>query len=281
MKKNMRVLCVMAVIVMMAWRSMAGAQEAKNEKNNVLARVGDVEIKEQNVDDIINSLDPQQRMYYENEQGRKAILDELINLEVFARWAKDNNLEKDPVFMERLENIKRELLRQTAVEKMLSKAAVTEKEAKDYYAVHLTEFNIPAQMRASHILVASEEEAKKIREEIETKKLSFEEAVEKYSTCPSKQQKGDLGYFQGDQVVPEFSKATEALKKGEISAPVQSQFGWHIIRLEDKKPASLKSFEDVKGQIEANILKDKRSKIYLEETERLRKEYKVEIIEKK
>jgi len=282
MRKNVKLLIAMAIIATVVLSGVAGAKEVeKSEVDKVLAQVGDVEIKGQDVEDVIKSLDPQQRMYYENEQGRKAILEELVNLEVFVRWAQENDVEKDPIFIERLENIKREILRQVALEKMFGNVSVSEKEARDYYTAHVTDFMIPSQIRASHILVDNEEEAKRIREEIKTEKITFEDAAQKYSSCPSKEQKGDLGYFQSDQVVPEFSQAAGALKKGEISAPVKTQYGWHIIRLEDKKPGSLQPFEEVKGQIETNLLREKRAQIYTDETERLRKQYGVKVFENK
>lgn len=91
------------------------------------------------------------------------------------------------------------------------------------------------QVKASHILVKTEAEAKKIREEIESKIISFEDAAKKYSTCPSGKGGGDLGYFGKGQMAKPFEDAAFALPKGEVSQPVKTQFGYHLIKVTDKK----------------------------------------------
>lgn len=90
------------------------------------------------------------------------------------------------------------------------------------------------QVRASHILVHSEEDAQKLREEILAGK-DFAEAAQEYSKCPSGAQGGDLGYFSRGMMVPEFDKAAFELEVGELSEPVQTQFGWHLLIVTDKK----------------------------------------------
>jgi len=154
-----------------------------------------------------------QRMYYENEQGRKAILEELVNLEVFVRWAQENDVEKDPIFIERLENIKREILRQVALEKMFGNVSVSEKEARDYYTAHVTDFMIPSQIRASHILVENEEEAKRIREEIKQKKLPSKMLPRNIRPAPLKSRKGILGIFRATKSFQNSARLPELLKK--------------------------------------------------------------------
>lgn len=87
---------------------------------------------------------------------------------------------------------------------------------------------------ASHILVKTEEEAKRIKEKLNQGE-KFEDLAKQYSLCPSKKKGGNLGWFFNGQMVKEFEKATFDLKKGEISKPIKTQFGWHIIKLNDKK----------------------------------------------
>ena len=91
-----------------------------------------------------------------------------------------------------------------------------------------------AQIRASHILVKTEEEAKQILEILEQGKKSFEQIALERSSCPSKKKGGDLGFFGRQQMVREFENAAFKLKKGEVSQPVKTQFGWHIIKMTDK-----------------------------------------------
>ena len=87
---------------------------------------------------------------------------------------------------------------------------------------------------ASHILVKTQEEAKHIKEKLNQGK-SFEDLAKQYSLCPSKKKGGLLGWFSHGQMVKEFEKVTFKLKKGQISEPVKTQFGWHIIKLNDRK----------------------------------------------
>ncbi len=89
-------------------------------------------------------------------------------------------------------------------------------------------------VRASHLLVETEEEAKKLKQEIEQGK-SFAEAAKEVSLCPSGQEGGDLGYFGKGMMVKEFEDAAFSMNVGEISAPIKTQFGWHLIQLTDKK----------------------------------------------
>ena len=90
------------------------------------------------------------------------------------------------------------------------------------------------QVRASHILVPTKQQAIAVREEILAGR-SFEEAAEAYSQCPSGKSGGDLGYFQKGQMVPEFEQAAFTSPVGEVSEPVQTQFGWHLILVTDRK----------------------------------------------
>lgn len=93
----------------------------------------------------------------------------------------------------------------------------------------------PTQVRASHILVQSEEQAKAIKNKIKNGETSFEAAAIKYSKCPSGKRGGDLGYFGRKQMVKEFEDAAFVAEKNEITNPVKTQFGWHLIKVTDKK----------------------------------------------
>lgn len=91
------------------------------------------------------------------------------------------------------------------------------------------------EVRASHVLVKTRKEALQIKKEIESGNITFEEAAEKYSLCPSGQKGGDLGYFNRKQMVQQFADTAFDLKVGEISDPVGTQFGWHIIKTTAKR----------------------------------------------
>lgn len=141
------------------------------------------------------------------------------------------------------------------------KATVTEADARAFYDKNLDKFTRNESVKASHILIgvdakASAEEKKKAREKAEALRKEIAEGADfatlakGNSTCPSSQRGGDLGFFSAGQMVPEFEKAAFALKPGEVSDVVETQFGYHIIKVTEKKPAEITPFKDVKGKIE-------------------------------
>jgi peptidyl-prolyl cis-trans isomerase C len=170
-----------------------------------------------------------------------------------------------------------------------SKAAVSEAEIRAFYDKNPEKFKRDETVKASHILIgadstASADDRKKAREKAEKlrKELAggadFAALAKGNSTCPSSQQGGDLGFFGKGQMVPPFEKAAFALKPGEISDVVETQFGYHIIKLTERKPAETIGFNDVKARIEEFLKGQKANEAiqkYLEET---RKTAKIEIL---
>jgi peptidyl-prolyl cis-trans isomerase C len=144
---------------------------------------------------------------------------------------------------------------------IVPKVAVTEGDSKNFYDQNPDKFNRPASVRASHILLgvdakASAEDKKKAREKAEKLRkdlaggADFAALAKENSTCPSSQQGGDLGFFGKGQMVPAFEQAAFALKPGEVSDVVETQFGYHIIKLMEKKDAESVAFKDVRPRIE-------------------------------
>ena len=174
--------------------------------------------------------------------------------------------------------MKENLLKQFAMHNLLKDVTVTEDESLDFYNENKHMFIEPETVKASHILVNSEKQAKEITEEI-SNGLSFEEAASKYSSCPSNANGGNLGYFSKGKMVPEFEAVAFDMEIGEISEPVKTQFGYHIIKLVDKKEESTKTFDDVKDQLNKQLTAVKQQKVYADKTSELRKEFKVIINE--
>ena len=158
----------------------------------------------------------------------------------------------------------------------MREATVEENELEEYYNANKNTFTEGESVRAKHILVATEDEALNVKKEIE-EGLSFEEAAQKYSTCPSNVSGGDLGFFHAGQMVPEFEKAAFEAEIGAVTEPVQTQFGFHLVKVEEKKPAVVKSFEEVKEIIRKNILTDRQRYKVASKADELRKTYNVTI----
>ena len=230
-------------------------------ENKILANVGGNAIYQSEVDDVV-------RMYasrgqnYDNPQGREAILQQLIDKKLLVLDAKKNLMEHNAEFKAELEKMKNEMLANFNIQKSLEKAEVKDDEVKAYYDENKAQFVRGESVAASHILVDSEEKASEIKAKIEAGEVSFEDAARENSSCPSSQNGGALGEFTHGQMVPEFDEAAFAMEVGEISGPVKTQFGFHIIKVTAKNPESEMSYDEVKGQIKNFLLGEKRQKAY-------------------
>lgn len=245
--------------------------------NKVLATVEGKEITERDLELALQSLG-QQAMQFNNPEGKKRLLDEMINRELFCLHGKEVGLDKEEGFLNELESIKMNLLNQYAIRRALENIQVSEEEVKNFYESNKESFKAPASIKASHILIEDEAKAKEIIEEIKSG-LAFEDAAKKYSSCPSKENGGDLGFFSRGKMVPEFENAAFELEVDEISSPVQSQFGYHIIKATDKKPESVQEFDEVKGQITQQVMADKQREEYMNKINDFKKSYEVKISE--
>ncbi len=203
---------------------------------------------------------------------QKKIIDQAIERRLLTQKAIKDGIEKDPIYKKTLESIKRDLALEIWMKKQYADISVTEKEVKDYYKKNADKFKRPELVKARHILVKSEKEAKEIIKELEKagkgKKLEekFIELAKKKSIGPSGRNGGELGWFDRKQMVKEFSDAAFSLKKGEFTKkPVKTQFGYHIIYVEDKKPAGKIPFDKVENSIIAQLklqkFKDKIQKL--------------------
>lgn len=245
-------------------------------ENKILATVNGREITEMDLRHTIARFPKERQGYFSSENGRKQLLEQIISFELIHNFAKDSGFDADEAYTAQLGSVKKEILTQYAINKVLSEVRVSDDEIKDYYKDNQPMFLSEESVSAKHILVDTEEEASNIVKEIENG-LSFEEAASKYSKCPSKANGGDLGVFTKGKMVPEFEKAAFELGVGVVSAPVQTQFGYHIIKVEEKNEASVKTFEEVEGTIRNNILQEKQNEKYMKMTEELKDKYAVVI----
>lgn len=244
--------------------------------SKVLAKVDTMVITEADVDSTIAALG-QRGEAYNNPQGRKAVLEQLINKNLMLCEAKKNLYEYDPKFKAELAKIKDEMLANFAIEKAISSIKVTEEEAKKFYDEHKSELVGGETVDASHILVDTEEKATEILASINDGKITFEDAAKEHSTCPSKEKGGNLGEFGKGQMVPEFDNAVFAMQVGEIKGPVQTQFGYHLIKLNKKNEAKEIPFEDIKPQIMQKVLSDKQQAAYASKLNQLKILFPVDI----
>ncbi|WMJ78679.1 MULTISPECIES: peptidylprolyl isomerase [unclassified Sedimentibacter] len=244
--------------------------------NKILAKVDGREIRESDLNNLMKNLG-QNAAYFQGEEGRKKLVDELVMHELMYSDAVEKDLDKDEEFIEVMENMKKSMLQQYSLRKMFNEISVSEEDIKNYYDSHKEKFVTDEMVQASHILVDSEEKANEILEDI-TDGLSFEDAAAQYSSCPSKQAGGSLGKFGKGQMVPEFEKAVFSMQVGEISEPVKTQFGYHIIKLTDHTTKRSSSLEEVHQEVKDACFMEKQEQLYADRKAELSNKYSVEVI---
>ena len=251
------------------------AHAADSEK--VLARVGSEDITEAEILEFIQPFGQQAVMLYGTEQGRKMILDDVIAMRLYALDGVDSKLDQTPEFQSQLLNAKRAMLAQAAMQKAVAGLTVSEEEAKKFYDSNPAMFKQPERIRARHILVSGDEELAKVQGELKAGK-SFDVVAKEFSRDPgSAANGGDLGEFPRGMMVPEFEKAAFALKNpGDVSEPVKTQFGWHIIKLEERIPESTIPFEQVKDRLTQELKDQKTQQVLQDRAKELESKYKVE-----
>lgn len=244
-------------------------------EDKALAAVGGKSITERDVTVALMQMG-QRGQNYDNPQGRAMILEQLINRRLFLMDATRNLYEREPAFKEQLQRVKEDLLTSYAVQKALEKVRVTEEEAKTYYENNRDKFVAGTTFNASHILVDSEEKANELLGQLRAGEISFEDAAKRFSSCPSGQQGGDLGDFCSGQMVPEFENACAAMEVGELSEPVQTQFGYHLIRLNKKEEGGEASYEDVRENLMEALREEKQQAAYQSKVNQLKILYPVD-----
>lgn len=241
----------------------------------ILAVAAGHEITEKELNDLIKNYPPEQQIYMSSPQAKQQVLEQIIAFHLFHKMAVEEKITESKEYEEMIEKMKVELASHMAATSIIEGVKVEEAEEKAFYEENPDLFEAQAQVSAKHILVENEDSANDIAKEI-ADGLAFEEAAKKYSTCPSKEQGGDLGYFSKGQMVPEFEKAAFEGEIGKVIGPVQTQFGYHLIRVEDKKEGSVVPFEQVQDQIHQQLIQNKQKEVYDTKVKELEAKYGVE-----
>lgn len=242
-------------------------------ERKVLATIGEKEITNYDVESALQSLEPYQAMHFNSEQGKKQLLDDLVNQELFYMEAKENELHNDEEFKKELQRVQENMLKQYAINKVLTSISLTEEEKKAFFDANKDKFNKPETATAKHILVETEEQANDLLNKIKANEVSFEDAAAEHSTCPSKEAGGNLGSFPRGQMVPEFEEAVFNMEKGDVVGPVKTQFGYHLIKLEDLNKGGESEYEEVKNEIERTLMYQKQTEVYSKKLNDLRSKY--------
>jgi peptidyl-prolyl cis-trans isomerase C len=254
----------------------AGVHQVRaQDANPVLAKVNGVEIRQSDLNMAEEELGSSQLAQMDPATKRENLLSYVIDLKIVAKAAEDKKLGDTDAFKKSLAFARERLL----MDKLLTdeaKTAATEAAMRKVYEEAAAQMGGDDEVRARHILVESEDEAKQIIDELK-KGGDFAEIAKKKSKDPGASDGGDLGYFTKEQMVPEFSKIAFETEPGKISDPVKSQFGWHVIKVEDKRKRKPPEFEQVKPQIETYVTRKAQADLVT----KLRETAKIERLEQK
>jgi len=196
------------------------------------------------------------------DEQRQQLLDQLINMTLAAQAAEKDGLQKDPKVAARLDLLHTQVLAEAETQKYLAAHPVSESEVKAEYDAQVAA--MPQEYKARHILVETKDEADSIIRELDAGG-DFAKIAEKESKDSSGKNGGDLGWFSPQTMVKPFADAVVALEKGQTTqTPVQSEFGWHVIQLEDVRKPEVPEFDQVKSQVEM-FAQRKKLQAYLDE----------------
>jgi peptidyl-prolyl cis-trans isomerase C len=252
---------------------LAGLPVRAQDANPVLAKVNGADIRQSDLALAEEELGPSLAQM-DPATKKENVLGFLIDMKIVAKAAEDKKVENNEDFKKRLAFTRNRLLMDSLLAAE-GKAATTDEAMKKVYEDASKQIAGEQEVHARHILVATEEEAKAVEEELK-KGADFAELAKKKSKDPGASDGGDLGFFTKDQMVPEFSTVAFALEPNKISEPVKSQFGWHVIKVEEKRNRQAPEFEQVKGQIETYVTR----KAQAEYVAKLREAAKVERMDK-
>ncbi|MGL5417586.1 MAG: peptidylprolyl isomerase [Clostridium sp.] len=242
-------------------------------ENKVLAVVGSYEITEKELNEIVAKYPADRRAMVEGEEGRKQLLEQMIHFELFNKLGEELKINETAEYKETVARLEKEILTQATMNKVLGDVVITDEELNKFYEENKEKFSEQATVSAKHILVDSEELARQIKDEIVSGTITFEEAATKYSSCPSKEQGGNLGAFGRGMMVPEFEDAAFKAELNEVTDPVQTQFGYHLIKVEAKNDAKVKDFAEVKENVRQMLMQQAQEKKYLDTVKDLESKY--------
>jgi len=237
-----------ALLLPLALGPHARAQDA----DEIIARVNGTDIKasdlaiaEEDIGANLAQMPPESRREY--------LTAYLIDMALVAKAAEGRKLADSDEFKQRLAYYRSKILMDLLLQSE-AKAAVSEGAMHQLYDEAARQMAGQQEVRARHILVKTEDEAKAIAAELKNG-ADFAELARQKSTDPGASEGGDLGYFPKDEMVPEFAEAAFKLEKGQISDPVHTRFGWHIIKLEDKRERQVPAFEQVRDQLATHLVR--------------------------
>ena len=219
--------------------------------------------------------------YYQGVAARnkRALLDDIIVESLLLEDAVRKNVDRDSEVREIIEEARRKIIIAKYVKlEVDDKIGVSGEEVSRFYEENKESFKRPGMWRAAHILLPDEKTAKEVSAQLAAGG-DFDELAKEKSIDATASRGGDVGYFKKGQVVPEFEDACFKLKVGETSGIVRTQFGYHIIKLKDKKEEAVESLEEARSAIENELRLKKRNEVFDRKVMELKNKYRVKVEE--
>lgn len=244
---------------------------AAQDDDKVVATVNGESVTEGDLAIAASDLDSQFQQL-PAEQRRAAALSAIVEIRLMAAEAESQELDADPEFQRRMEFLRQRALHSAFIDENVT-SEVDDEAVRERYDQEVSDAPATNEVRARHILVETQEEAEEIIGQLDDG-ADFEELARENSTDGSSEQGGDLGYFGPGQMVPAFEEVAFTLSVGDYTdEPVESQFGWHVIKVEDKRAQQPPSFDEVRDQLRSLIVRE----AYLERVSEIRESAEVEI----
>lgn len=265
------------ILLSFAAALLTGCLGEKEPDSPVLATVNKDVVTQDDFLKEVNRVPEWARGQFDGQEGKDKFLDEIIKRELIFQNAIDMKLDTDEEYQTKVEEFKKMTLISLVLQKEVEeKSAVTEAEVKAFFDKNEDKFRIGTEIKASHILVETEEEAKDLLDKI-SKGESFAKLAKAHSKDKgSAENGGDLGFFGRGKMVPEFERAVLALKVGELGGPVKTRFGFHVVKLTDIKEGEPANFEQSRGSIEKQLVSMKRKQLFDKFIEGLKSKGKIE-----
>lgn len=230
--------------------------------NNLIAIVEETKITEEDLEEVINKYPKDKREFFKKEKWRNRLIKEVIGNELLYYYSKELKIDESQEFKKEVERFSKELLIKIIMGKITAEINITEDDAKQYYNSNEDEFIDEEKVAVRHILVESLDKALVIKKDIENNIISFEDAAMKYSICPTCMQGGSIGSVGKGILYPEIDKVIFDIEINKLSEPVQTEMGFHVLLVEDKKERRKKSFDEVKDNLIKKMTQDKQRKKY-------------------
>lgn len=262
-------------------------------EDKIVAQVGPYKLYEKDVEKMMKEDTQIQNLLSSNPELKEeiifAIVNRWVNLSLLALGGKKDGVDKEPEVQKELVEIEKNFIAQKYFEKKVANLKISDQDLKEYYNKNKEKYKEPEGRRVKHILIyipkdanqATKEEGLKKANDIRNELLKgakFEELAKKYSDdVVSKEKGGDLGIIRKGQTISEFEKEVFNLKPGEISKPIESPYGYHIVKVEEIISEKIPTFDEVKELVKKDLIEEKEEEIMTQTLQKLFKEYQPKI----